>query len=643
MASKPGKIRAGTQTSFQFCRLPVQLERGQGQTHQGMLADPTKQNTGDFIKPNVPGPESYVPDRSANCHRKAGTFGQVAHETHTVASQRQLESTGDSGESHSKITPPTSGVVAGGEQCYHRSTLTPSCTCSANLYRRIKRGVGDSFKRAYGKGKLVIPRKQTAHKLPRVKSSSNLKRIPRSLFEQGSSHSYRQYHCRSIHKQGRGNGVGPSLCLTVDDPDLVHQESGNPQSSTYSRLSERDSRQIIQTGTNHSNRMVPQPGDLPSNMQPVVHSPSGPVCHKVQQAPTFCLTGPRPPGLGSGCSQPFLGGTRPVCLPTNSHLGQSGGEVTGLPLQQDHSDCPRVAQHALVLGSGGYVQSVPLCLPNIPNLVSQPFNQVLHKNLSNLNLHAWLLEPKAIKEQGFSEAVAARIETPQRGSTRSVYEAKWAIFTKWCLSNQVDFRAPPLKAIADFLLHLFQDKKLQTGTIDGYRSAIADKLGNVPLNVSKDENLTRLLNSFHRDRPKGRRGIPSWNLSLVLHQLTKAPFEPLKEASLKHLTCKTIFLLALGSGKRRSEIHAWLHKNIRHQSNWSKVSLYPLPSFLSKNQLAKEGPDSVALVVIPALDPHWISHSRVTGHCVQLEHYVIIWTGPQAEQGIGICLLQEGF
>ena len=80
----------------------------------------------------------------------------------------------------------------------------------------------------------------------------------------------------------------------------------------------------------------------------------------------------------------------------------------------------------------------------------------------------------AIKEQGFSEAVAAQIEAPQRRSTRSVYEAKWTIFTKWCLSNQVDFRAPPLKAIADFLLHLFQEKKLQPSTIDGYRSAIAD-------------------------------------------------------------------------------------------------------------------------------------------------------------------------
>ena len=121
-------------------------------------------------------------------------------------------------------------------------------------------------------------------------------------------------------------------------------------------------------------------------------------------------------------------------------------------------------------------------------------------------------------------------------------------------------------------MYLFHVRKLQPRTIDDYRSAIADKLGNSPFNISKDENLTHLLDSFHRDRPKGRRGIPSWNLSLVFHQLTKAQFEPIKEASLKHLTFKTVFFLALGSGKRRSEIHAWQNRNIRHQSDWSKVS-----------------------------------------------------------------------
>ena len=605
VAGKRGQIRTGTQTDFQLRRLPVRLEGRQGQTHHRTLADPTKQSTGDLVTTSLSGPETNVPDRSINCHRETSTFGQTAHETHTVASQEQLEGTRIPGKDnpHSKVTPPTPEMVAGGRQCCYRSTLTPTRTCSANLYRRIKRRVGRTLKRPYGKGKLVTPGKQVAHKLSRVKgSSSGSTRVPSSLYEQGSSHSYRQYHCGSLHKQRRGNEVRPPVCLTLEDSHLVHKKSGDPQSSTYSRPSQCDSRQIIQTGSDHSNRMVPQSGDFSSNMLKVAHPSSGPICHTIQQqAPSVCLTGSRPPGLDSGCSQPVLGGAGPVRLPTSGHLGQSGGEVTGLPLQQNNSDCSRVAQHALVLGPGGNVQpdstmSSQHTKPSVPTIQPGPSQEPVGSESACLAPRA-----SAIKQQGFSEAVAARIEAPQRRSTRSLYEAKWTIFTKWCLSNQVDFKAPPLKAVADFLLHLFQDRQLQPGTIDGYRSAIADKLGNATINVSKDENLTRLLDSFHRDRPKGRRGIPSWNLSLVLHQLTKAPFEPLKEASLKHLTFKTVFLMALGSGKRRSEIHAWLHKNIRHQSDWSKVSFYPSPSFLSKNQLAKEGPDSVAPVVIPAL------------------------------------------
>ena len=255
---------------------------------------------------------------------------------------------------------------------------------------------------------------------------------------------------------------------------------------------------------------------------------SGPVCHQVQQqTATVCVTGSRPPGLGSGCTQPLLGGPGPIRLPTGSHLGQSGGEAPGLPLQQNNSDCSRVAQHALVLGPGSNVKPDPTVSaqhtqPSVSAIQPGPSQEPVESEPTCLAPRA-----SAIKEQGFSEAVAARIEAPQRRSTRSVYEAKWTIFTKWCLSNQVDFRAPPLKAIADFLLHLFQEKKLQPGTVDGYRSAIADKLGNSTINVSKDENLTRLLDSFHRDRPKGRRGIPSWNLSLVLHHLSqRLPLNP---------------------------------------------------------------------------------------------------------------------
>ena len=103
----------------------------------------------------------------------------------------------------------------------------------------------------------------------------------------------------------------------------------------------------------------------------------------------------------------------------------------------------------------------------------------------------------AIEEQGLSEAVAARIEAAQIVSIRSVYEASGPFYKVMYHSPGGLRPPPPVKSVADFLMYLFQDRKLQPSTIDGYRSAIADRLGNSPINISKDENLTRLLDSFH--------------------------------------------------------------------------------------------------------------------------------------------------
>ena len=256
------------------------------------------------------------------------------------------------------------------------------------------------------------------------------------------------------------------MCPTVENTVLVYQAASNTQGTSHSRPAERDSRQAIQAWPDHSNRVVTSSRSVPSCMLKVASATSGPVCHQFQQqTATVCITGTRPPGLGSGCTQSLLGGPGPIRLPTGSHLGQSGGEAPGLPLQQNNSDCSRVAQHALVLGPGSNVKPDP----TVSSQYTQPSVSAIQPGPSQepVKSESTCLAPRAsaIKEQGFSEAVAARIEAPQRGSTRSVYEAKWAIFTKWCVSNQVDFRAPPLKAIADFLLHLFQDKKLQPGTI----------------------------------------------------------------------------------------------------------------------------------------------------------------------------------
>ena len=156
-----------------------------------------------------------------------------------------------------------------------------------------------------------------------------------------------------INKKG-GYEVGLTVCPTVENPVLVHQETGNSQSTSHPRPAERDNRQAIQAWPDHSNGMVPSSRGVPSYMLPVASASSGSFCHQIQQqTTTVCLTGSRPPGMGSGCTQSVLGGSGPICLPTSSHLGQSSGEVTGLPMQQNHTDCTGVAQHALVLGRPG--------------------------------------------------------------------------------------------------------------------------------------------------------------------------------------------------------------------------------------------------------------------------------------------------
>ena len=139
--------------------------------------------------------------------------------------------------------------------------------------------------------------------------------------------------------------------------------------------------------------------------------------------------------------------------------------------------------------------------------------------------------------------VAERIAAPQRSSTRTIYKSKWALFKKWCRENSVDFSTPSVKQISDFFMYLYQDLNRRPSTIDGYRTAIVDTLGPTAHHIAHNADLHRLLSSFHRDRPKSSRNLPKWNLSVVLNELTKAPFEPMKDTDLKHLTLKTAFIL----------------------------------------------------------------------------------------------------
>ena len=257
-------------------------------------------------------------------------------------------------------------------------------------------------------------------------------------------------------------------------------------------------------------------------------------------------------------------------------------------IRQCQCHSPRLARDALVLGPSATLNRDPTST-SIVNNSSQPVPQVCVPQQSSTSQPPRLVSRSGqVQEQGFSVEVAERIAAPQRSSTRTIYKSKWALFEKWCRENSVDFSTPSVKQVSDFFMYLYQDQNRRPSTIDGYRTAIVDTLGPAGHHISQSSDLHRLLYSFHWDCPKSSRNLPKWNLS-VLNELTKAPFEPMKATDLKHLTLKTAFLLVLASGKRRSEIHAWVANKVSNLGQWEKVALFPSSDFIAKNQLAREG------------------------------------------------------
>ena len=79
----------------------------------------------------------------------------------------------------------------------------------------------------------------------------------------------------------------------MENPDLVYQQSSNSKGPTHSRPAECGSRQAIQAGPDHPDRMVPSSRGFPNNMQQVALASNTPICHEVQQqAAPVCFTSP---------------------------------------------------------------------------------------------------------------------------------------------------------------------------------------------------------------------------------------------------------------------------------------------------------------------------------------------------------------
>ena len=199
----------------------------------------------------------------------------------------------------------------------------------------------------------------------------------------------------------------------------------------------------------------------------------------------------------------------------------------------------------------------------------------------------------SLRKLGFSERVVDRIINARAASTNKQYKSKWHYFVSWSTSPSRDPLAASLPLLTEFLVHVFNDRKVSVRTLKNYRSAIAFYWrSNVGYELAdQDPVLSDLFRSFKRERPLPTRHIVHRDITVVLEFLKSGRFAQWSALTDKELTLKTVFLLALATGKRRSELHA-LTQDVEwrvSQGESRSVVLHPDPAFVSKTQLSSRG------------------------------------------------------
>ena len=602
--NQPGKIRTETYSGVFVRGLRIPPRFSPCKTHSREMAqtsgfDPTTQ-----VKRCFDCKMFDVSNWVASLNGENGPGGTPSHEALSVSSQGALEISSVAGQppsfDRSHCSPPR--LVAKPFKCDERRRPSSQGPQYPTLYLRLKRRLGRSLRSKFYKRAVVRAGKKATHKCPGIEGGlPGPSRLQGPVPESNSVSCDGQLNSGSLHQQARGNSLSRDVRSPVENHDLVPSLPYNIESQAHSRVSECDGRPPIQVQPSAVNRMVSAPSGLQANLPKVVHPSCRLIRHSPEsQTPSICVAYPRPKGLEHRCSEHKLDQPHGLRLPSYRSPSQGDPKDQAIPLP-DHRDSPRLARDALVLGPSAALNRDPTTTPSV-NDPTQTVPQLCVPQQSTTAEPPRLVSRSGqLQEQGFSVEVAERIAAPQRSSTRTIYRLKWALFEKWCRENSVDFSTPSVKQISDFFMYLYQDLNRCPSTIDGYRTAIVDTLGPTAQHIAHNADLHRLLSSFHRDRPKSSRNLPKWNLSVVLNELTKAPFEPMKDSDLKHLTLKTAFLLALASGKRRSEIHAWVANKVANLGQWEKVALFPSFDFIAKNQLARHGSHSMSPVTIPAL------------------------------------------
>ena len=265
--------------------------------------------------------------------------------------------------------------------------------------------------------------------------------------------------------------------------------------------------------------------------------------------------GPSSPGVRCRCAFGDMESNVCVCIPTNLPDSQSFGTHEAGTLSGNF-DSSSMAKKTLVSGSTAVVH----CKSNQVTSNTLSLESTKHDYISSgsqgVQSECMVAINRQLSANGFSQKVRNLLSASWRAGTQKDYSGKFKQFSSWCRGKQIDTYSASLTDCAEFLSFLFH-KGLQYRTIAGYRSMLSSVLqpvNNIP--VGQHPHIVRLIKGIFNSRPPTTKLLPEWELPLVLDLLKRPPFEPLSLAPLKYLTWKSLFLVAITTFRRASDIQA---------------------------------------------------------------------------------------
>ncbi|XP_074840674.1 uncharacterized protein LOC142007924 [Carettochelys insculpta] len=186
-------------------------------------------------------------------------------------------------------------------------------------------------------------------------------------------------------------------------------------------------------------------------------------------------------------------------------------------------------------------------------------------------------------ELACSKPVREVLLNSRKPSTRVAYVAKWKRFTLWATQKRVSLGEAPIPCILDYLLALSQTgPSLSSLKVHLAAILVFHPGGDGRFSVFSDPVVKRFMKGMERVKPQVWGPLPTWDLNLVWSKLMAPPFEPLASCSVLFLTYKVVFLVAVTSARRVSELRALTVDPLYTVFHKDKVKLRPHLAFLPK-------------------------------------------------------------